>query len=168
VPRIGAVACGLSTATIVEVYELRAEIEAWICRRSVPRLGAAETAELGRLLDEMATAKAAEEWDKFFDLGWRFRETLYSGSTNATAMEVVRSLRARLHTLPQVLRTDPEHIELTMRTYPRLAEAAGRGDAGAVAGLIDEFMIACGDRVVGHFSSTAPVPYPPELRGNPD
>ncbi|MFB9179974.1 GntR family transcriptional regulator [Dactylosporangium sucinum] len=150
-PRVGAVVNGMSRSTITEVYELRAHIEALICRTAVPRLSEADKDRLRALLDQIIALRNGDRIDEMLTTCWEFRETLYRPSTNRTALDLVRSLRTRLHSIPQVLRNDPAHITLAMTFYVRVTQAAIDGDTSAVERLVSEFMIKTGEQVVTAF-----------------
>ncbi|MDQ7903564.1 GntR family transcriptional regulator [Phytohabitans sp. ZYX-F-186] len=151
VPRVGAVVNGMSRDTISEVYELRAHIEALICRSAVPRLTDADKDRLRGLLDQIIALRNANRVDEMLTTCWEFRETLYRPSSNRTALDLVRSLRTRLHSIPQVLRDDPQHIALAMTFYVRVTQAAVDGDTSAVERLVSEFMIKTGEQAVAAF-----------------
>lgn len=155
VPRIGAVVMHFSTETVMDVYEMRAVIESWIYRSSVPALESDDLEQLRLILAEMAVARETGDFDRFFDLGWTFRQTLHSGSTNAVALELVDQLRARLHSLPQVLRDDQDHVDATFASYTRMLEAAERGDGDAAAAEVFSFMQQVGSYVCGRYSEAA-------------
>ncbi|HEY0638581.1 MAG TPA: GntR family transcriptional regulator [Pseudonocardiaceae bacterium] len=155
VPRVGAVVCGVSTATITEVYEMRAHIEAFICRLAVPRLREEDLARLQALLTEIQALHEAGRHDEMYAVCWQFREALYARAGHGTAMELVRSLRARLHTVPQVLRGDPAHHELAVRFYTQVTEACVAGDTRSVEAQVSTFMIRAGEQVVARFRADA-------------
>ncbi|HEY0217300.1 MAG TPA: GntR family transcriptional regulator [Cellulomonas sp.] len=152
VPRIGAVINHFSTETVIDVYEMRAVIEQWIYQQSVPALEQDDLEQLDRLLTGMDEARAVHDYSTFFDLGWTFRQTLHSGSTNAVALELVDQLRARLHSLPQVLRDDDQHVAATSDAYRKMRDAAVRGDGEAVGAVVHEFMLAVGARVCERYA----------------
>jgi len=165
-PRIGAVANGMSRSTITEVYELRAHIEALICRTAVPRLSDEDKQTLRRLLDQIIALRNAGRVDDMLATCWEFREALYRPTTNRTAMDLVRSLRTRLHSIPQVLRDDPEHLALAMTFYVRVTQAAVDGDTATVERLVSDFMIATGEQVVAAFKPGAAT-FSPAASGAP-
>lgn len=155
VPRIGAVVLPFSTETVMDVYEMRAVIESWIYRASVPALEEEELAQLRSLLADMAAAREEPQFDRFFDLGWAFRQTLHSGSTNAVALELVDQLRSRLHSLPQVLRDDPAHVAATYESYQRMLAAAEAGDGDAAGAEVFAFMQSVGAYVCSRYAEAA-------------
>lgn len=152
VPRIGAVVSHFSTETVMDVYEMRAVLEEWIYRQSVPALEPDDLEQLDRLLAEMEQARAARDYDTFFERGWTFRQMLHSGSTNAVALELVDQLRSRLHSLPQVLRDDDDHVAATSTAYRQMRDAAARGDGEEVGAVVHAFMLAVGARVCERYS----------------
>jgi DNA-binding GntR family transcriptional regulator len=155
VPRIGAVVQHFSTETVMDVYELRAVVERWIAIQSVPALEPDELDQLDETLERMRAAEAEHDHDTFFEDGWRFRETLYSGSTNAVALDTVHTLRQRLHSLPQVLRQDERHVAESLDAYAQMAAAARRGDAEEVGRLVSAFMIRVGGYVCERYMDPA-------------
>lgn len=152
VPRIGAVVCHFSTETVMDVYEMRAVIERWIYQQSVPALETDDLVQLDVLLAAMEEAHEAGDHDAFFDLGWKFRQVLHAGSTNAVALELVDQLRARLHSLPQVLRDDDAHATATVNAYREMREAARAGNGEAVGAMVHDFMLAVGAQVCERYA----------------
>lgn len=153
-PRLGAVVNEFSTKTVINVYQMRALIEAWICRESVPALQSDDIEQLKKLLAGMETS-ATDDRDAFFDAGWAFRQTLYSRCTNVLALELVDQLRGRLHSLPQVLRDDDSHVATTLATYRSALADAQRGDGEAVAATIATFMSEVGSYVCTRYATAA-------------
>ena len=70
----------------------------------------------------------------------------------AVALELVDQLRARLHSLPQVLRDDDQHVAATSDAYRKMRDAAVRGDGEAVGAVVHEFMLAVGARVCERYA----------------
>jgi DNA-binding GntR family transcriptional regulator len=150
--RSGAVVNSFSIGTIREVYGLRAVIESWVTRCSVPNLTPDDHSALRQLLQTMDQVQDTDR-PTFFKAGWDFRQRLYSGHPNATAMSMVSLLRARLHSLPQYLRTEQGHVQLTLKAYRALAKAAQSGDADACARLVNDFLTRVGEDMCRMFTA---------------
>lgn len=155
VPRIGAVVSHFSTETVMDVYEMRAVIESWIYQTSVPALEEDDLGQLRSILADMAIARDEPHFDRFFELGWTFRQTLHSGSTNAVALELVDQLRSRLHSLPQVLRDDRAHVDATFDSYTRMLAAAETGNGAAAGAEVFSFMHSVGAYVCSRYAEAA-------------
>lgn len=155
IPRVGAVVNNFSADTVIDVYEMRGVIESWICRESVPSLEKDELGQLEDILSRMTKAAADLDYPTFFSLGWTFRQTIHSGSTNLVALELVDQLRSRLHSLPQILRTDDAHVAATLEAYHEMSRAAALGDGVKVGEVVSEFLVGVGSRVCELFGSAA-------------
>jgi DNA-binding GntR family transcriptional regulator len=155
IPRIGAVVNNFSADTVIDVYEMRGVIESWICRESVPSLEKEEIDQLEVILERMTSAAADLDYPTFFSLGWNFRQTIHSGSANVVALELVDQLRARLHSLPQILRTDDAHVAATLQAYHEMFRAATAGDGVRVGEIVSQFLAGVGSRVCELFGSAA-------------
>lgn len=155
IPRVGAIVNNFSADTVIDVYEMRGVIESWVCRESVPNLEHDELDQLETILASMAQAAADLDYTTFFSLGWNFRQTIHSGSTNVVALELVDQLRTRLHSLPQLLRTDSSHVAATLEAYREMHRAAAAGDGTRVGEIVSEFLVGVGSRLCELFGSAA-------------
>ncbi len=150
--RTGAVVKSFSTATIRNVYAVRSAIESWITRCAVPGLTEADLEAMAQLLPIMRGSAVAES-DRYFEASWSFRQRLYGGYTNPEAIAVVNSLRARLHSLPQVLRRVQMHVDRSLATNENLFELAKEGRADEAAEVMRSFLLDVGEQMCDVFST---------------
>jgi DNA-binding GntR family transcriptional regulator len=155
--RSGAVVKAFSTATIRDVYAVRATLESWITRCAVPELRPADIEAMGSLLPIMRDCAVAES-DRYFDASWSFRQVLYGGYANPEAMAVVDSLRGRLHSLPQVLRREQLHVDRSLATNETLYQLARDREADKAADVMHTFLLEIGEHMCEVFTS---LPTPP-------
>lgn len=152
-PRMGAVVNRFTSQTVLDVYEMRALIESWVCRHSVPNLSDGELMEMRRLLRAMEEASSSGQLRDFFNLSWSFREALYSAASNTVSFELIYQLRGRLYMLPQVLRSDPVHAVATLETYREVLDAANARDSSRVAEIVASFLRKTGREVCEKFAT---------------
>jgi DNA-binding GntR family transcriptional regulator len=150
--RSGAVVKAFSTATIRDVYAVRATVESWITRCAVPGLRDSDIEAMGKLLPIMRESAFAES-DRYFEASWSFRQILYGGYPNPEAMAVVNSLRTRLHSLPQVLRREQLHVDRSLATNETLHQLARESQAEKAAEVMRTFLLEVGEHMCEVFTS---------------
>jgi DNA-binding GntR family transcriptional regulator len=165
--RIGATVRGFSLQTIRDVYAVRATIEGWIVRQSIPNLTADDRAELRALLAAMVDARERGDVIGFFTVGWAFRQALYRGYPNAIALDVVTKMRSRLHSLPQVLRREQSYVDNTMVAYSAVCEHVDRGESDEVAHIIEGLLLGSSERMCQIFADGLSESEPPVGRHSP-
>ena len=88
----GAIVSGLSPRQLMEIFELRAEIEFWLLGLALPHINP-DAIESARTQNELflKTQDPTEAWD----YNWKFHETLYIPADKPFALEHLRQLRSR-------------------------------------------------------------------------
>ena len=88
----GAIVSGLSPRQLMEIFELRAEIEFWLIGLALPHMSSdvIEAAHAQNVLF-LKTQDPIEAWD----CNWRFHETLYIPADKPFALEHLRQLHSR-------------------------------------------------------------------------
>ena len=147
VPRVGSVVNEFTPQTVEHVYVLRAVIERWYVTESVERLSDQASEAMPRLIQLMEDALSQDDYPSFYAYSWRMREILYSSHPNTVALDEVRRLRARLHTLPNVLHSVSDMAEWTLDKHKELVEAALAGKAEEAGRLIVEMLLRSSEMV---------------------
>jgi DNA-binding GntR family transcriptional regulator len=119
-PHRGAIVAELSPDEIAELFELRAQIEPALLRRSAPRLTAADYAELNAMLAEYSEELRAQHVARWGELNTRFHMLLYRHAGRPRSLSFAESLlrSCDLHTRLQLSytngqeRAEIEHTEL--------------------------------------------------------
>lgn len=125
----------LERAQAMEIYEVRATLEAEAARRFAERAGEADLARLQeafRRVDGVARGGDASAYGREID---NFFEVLFSGAGNGTAHELMRSLKARINLLRnRTIRIAPrDRIEGSMAQMRLIVDALTERDAEAAA-----------------------------------
>jgi DNA-binding GntR family transcriptional regulator len=155
--RLGAVVKAFSQQTIRNVYAIRAKLEPWIIRESIPTLSDDARDALRAVQRQIREAGEKGDGEAVFDHGWRFREIAYSGFSNPLAIEIVSQLRQRLHSLPQVLRREPSYLAANIDFYERLTEQIMRNAADEAGETIARFLVESGELMCQVFSRGEPL-----------
>lgn len=91
-PHRGAVVTTLSLDEIAELFELRAEIESDLLRRSIPLMTTADHRRARAILDAYDLALRAGEVAAWGDLNWQFHSALYAASNRQFTLAIVSKL----------------------------------------------------------------------------
>lgn len=146
-PRVGSVANSFTPQTVADVYNLRCVIERWYAAESVGYLTEKARKDLVTILGILEETFDGSDYRRFYSEAWKVREVLYGCHPNSLALGEIRRLRARLHTLPNVLNSLPEMARWARDRHRQLVEAAIAGRSDEVAGLIVELLIRSRDEV---------------------
>lgn len=153
VPRVGSVVNEFTPETVVHVYSLRAVIECWLVAESVRLMTDEVRAELPRIIDQMEAALASNDYPTFYGVTWRLREVLYSCHPNKIAMDEVKRLRERLHTLPNVLHSVPDMAEWTFEQHRKLVDTALDGKAEEAGQYMADMLLRTSELVKAAYES---------------
>jgi DNA-binding GntR family transcriptional regulator len=91
-PHRGAVVSSFSIGEIEELFELRAQIEADLMRRAVPRLTEAVLEDAEAILDAFEAAFTRNDVSAWGALNWRFHATLYAPAERPLTVGIVENL----------------------------------------------------------------------------
>ena len=91
-PHRGAVVSTLSLDEIDELFELRADIESDLLRRSIPRMTDEQFDRATEVLDAFEDALAAGEASRWGPLNWHFHAALYAPAQRNFTMGVLQKL----------------------------------------------------------------------------
>ena len=147
-PHRGAVVSTLSLDEITELFELRADIESDLLRRSIPHMTAEDHARAKEVLTAYETALRTREVATWGELNWQFHSTLYAPSNRQFTL----TLLAKLHQhSDRYLRMQLAltHGERRARDEHRaIAAAVRKSDAPLAARLMRNHIVGAGRSLV--------------------
>lgn len=91
-PHRGAIVSSLSLAEIEELFELRADIEADLLRRAIPKMSREQLDRASHVVEEFQAALRSGEADKWGALNWHFHAALYAPAERNLTMGVLQKL----------------------------------------------------------------------------
>ena len=147
-PHRGAVVSTLSLREIMELFELRAQIEGDLIRRAVPLMSAEDHARAKEILNAYELALRTGEVAVWGALNWQFHSTLYAPSQRQFTLAILgklhqhsdRYLRMQLALTHGETRAKEEHRAI--------AAAAKKGDSALAARLMREHILGAGRSLV--------------------
>jgi DNA-binding GntR family transcriptional regulator len=147
-PHRGAVVSTLSIQEIIELFELRAEIESDLLRRAIPNMTAEDHNRARDILKAYEVALAAGEVSAWGELNWQFHATLYAPANRQFTMSMVsklhqhsdRYMRMQLALTHGEMRAKEEHRAL--------AAAVKKADVKLAVRLMRDHILGAGRSLI--------------------
>ena len=147
-PRQGAIVVDMSVEEVLDVYEIRKVLEAFVVRKITGRLSKSQTADLQRNLAAQRAAKREEDLRKTVQLDMDFHCLLCEYSGNREVQRVMQQLRDKVYRIiVRSVRTQPERTWASIDEHDVIADAVVSGDADRAAHWMERHM-ECGKRFV--------------------
>jgi DNA-binding GntR family transcriptional regulator len=124
----GATVKRLTTAELIEMFQVMAEYEGLSARLSARRMTTAEIAELRSWNEECLARADKEDHDGFYDANNKFHDVIFRGSRNEFLQEESRKLRNRLNAYRRHITTQPRRMQRSVVEHGRIADAIVAGD----------------------------------------
>ncbi|QLF72033.1 GntR family transcriptional regulator (plasmid) [Peteryoungia desertarenae] len=129
----GAVVTALSEPEIVEMFEVRAILEASAIRFSVPHLSESRLSEAQELCDAFANETDASKWA---DLNWRFHSCLYEDAQRPYLVGMIRSVNDRLERYLRIQLSLSHGQSVADREHRDILSLCRAGHADGAADLV--------------------------------
>ncbi len=124
----GATVKRLTTAELIEMFQVMAEYEGLSARLASRRMTTAEVAEIRHWNKECQTLADQENHDGFYAANNLFHEVIFRGSRNEFLQEESRKLRNRLNAYRRHVTTQPRRMQRSVVEHDRIADAIEAGD----------------------------------------
>lgn len=137
----GAIVASLSEPEIVQVFEVRALLEAQAIRLAVPMMTAQDLARADAAELAFAQEPDVSQWAA---RNWEFHSALYTAAGRDFLMTLIRSVNDRVARFLRVQLTVSGGHDLAVREHRQILAACRQGDAETAARLThDHIMGAC-------------------------
>jgi DNA-binding GntR family transcriptional regulator len=127
----GAVVAELSVDEVEELFDLRLRLETWLLELALPRLGAAEMAELDAILEEQRRPDVLPRWG---ELNWRLHETMYRAAARPITLKLLKNIHDKIDRYLRLEITMRQGRDRGLAEHVALVEACRSRD---VAGALD-------------------------------
>lgn len=127
--RQGAMVRSIGGHTLVEMFQVMAELEGLCARLAARRITPAQIARIDAIhlrLEDLATP---DEVDAFYDVNQEFHEAIYEASCNAFLAEQTRRLRNQVAAYRRRVTRMPTRIAATLKEHAAVIEAIRAHDA---------------------------------------
>ena len=141
---------------IVNIFELRIELEAMATRKSVPHLTEEELNNLRTLQTELKEATERSAWKEVDLLNKKFHSTLMSQGSNDRLLAIIE----QLHQVGSIIRIStfsiPGRSLKGIEEHEAILQAASEKDADVAAALIKRHLENARDTLLKHLENIQP------------
>jgi DNA-binding GntR family transcriptional regulator len=161
-PRRGITVNQLSLRDIEQSYQVLGSLEGTALHLAAPRLGGAPVEAMKQLNEEMASAVAVGDFDKFYSCNLTFHDTYLSLSGNEILQHMTANLKRRLYEVPRPPQWIREWEERSVGEHARLVELIEADKIDAAAAFIRDvhWSFAVQEPFIRQFYSSSIEPMP--------
>ena len=144
-PRQGAVVATITVQSLLQMFEVMAELEAMCARLAARRTTPAERAAIKDAHEACKRSAAEADPAAYYEANRAFHETLYAGAHNAYLEDSTRSLRNRLNAYRRFQLHQRGRIAQSLSEHEAVVEAIAAGDAEAAENAMHAHVTIQGD-----------------------
>jgi DNA-binding GntR family transcriptional regulator len=133
----GAVVSGLSPAQLMELFELRAQIEAWLLELAMTSATEADVERATAIAEQLS---ASDDPDEAWDLNWRFHEALYRPAAKPFAVNHLMKLHSQTARYVRMQYAAALNRDAIRAEHEELLALYARKDPAAVEGLREHIL----------------------------
>jgi DNA-binding GntR family transcriptional regulator len=143
----GAVVTSMSEPEIVEIFEVRALLEANAIRLSVPHMTEATLARAQAYCDAFAAETDAARWS---EINWQFHSCLYEDAKRPFLIGMIRGVNDRVERYLRIQLTLSQGKETADREHRQILDLCRRGDAEGAAALVQAHVMRACDSLLAN------------------
>lgn len=123
IPRKGAYVAGITVKDIVDVFEVRAALEALAAGLAAERITEEELEELERSVLMIAEATQTKNIDTIVERDTSFHELIYRASRNQRLIQIVTHLQEQIQRFRTVSLSQPGRTKVAVEEHKKIVEA---------------------------------------------
>ena len=125
----------ISTKDIVDVFEIRAALEALAAGLAAERITDDELEELQQILVQNAKSQSLEE---FIAIDTKFHDVLYRASRNERLVQIISNLREQIQRFRSTTLASPGRMKNTLEEHKRIVDAVSERNVQLAQQLAQE------------------------------
>jgi DNA-binding GntR family transcriptional regulator len=153
IPRKGAYVAGLSLKDIVDVFEIRAALEALAGSLAAERMTDNELEELERLLVRIGECAERKDVEQFVELDTQFHDILFQASRNARLSQMINNLRDQIQRFRATSLAYPGRLKYAFDEHKKIVEALSERNSELVAILAKDHIESAENSFMDAFES---------------
>lgn len=134
----GAAVKRLTTAELVEMFQVMAELEGLSARLSARRMTPEQVEQMRHYNDQCTAMAKALDHEAFFNANNLFHEVIFRGSHNKFLQVESRKLRNRVNVYRRYITFQPRRMQRTVAEHNRIIDAIQSGDEESADRLMRE------------------------------
>ena len=145
-PRRGATVSAPDIPTVMQMFEVMAELEAMCGRLAARRLSPAEEAAIAEALNGCRSAALKGDSDAYYYENEAFHQAIYSASGNNFLVDQVKILQRRMAPFRRIQLRVRDRLTTSLREHEAIVEAIFFGDGEKASRLLREHIAIQGER----------------------
>lgn len=129
----GATVREISPSEVLDLMDIRVALECRALELSIPQMAKSDLDRARAILREYSKGASLAEWSS---LNVRFHQALYEPCGNASLLQMIADLRARLGPFVRLLVTETSGFERPVQEHQDILDACAAGDAGLAIRLL--------------------------------
>ncbi|MFL9825510.1 GntR family transcriptional regulator [Rhodoplanes sp. SY1] len=146
--RQGVVVRKISIATLIEMFQVMAELEGLCARLAARRIAPAQLRDLEAIHARLTAAGRESDVERFYGVNQEFHELIYDAARNAFLAEQVRQLRNRVAPFRRRVTYKPHRFDKTLVEHEAVLAAIRAHDADRADVLMRDHVNLLGDDLV--------------------
>lgn len=145
-PRQGATVASLTVSSLIEMFQVMAELEALCARLAARRMNREQCAAMDLEHEEMIRMVDSDgDPSVFYEANKRFHEIIYVGSQNTFLIDQMRALRTRVAPYRRYITFQPGRMQATIGEHAAIAKAIVDRDPNEAQDRMREHVNLLGD-----------------------
>jgi len=145
------IVAGLTLPQIIELSEMRAVLEAYMLRKSAPKLDKASLDRIRRICDETDTLK--DYGSRWVMKNWKINRTLYARAESQAMIDAVERIHLQIERYARQAGT-AERQRQAAAEHRQIFKAIQRGDYAKAAMLLEQHILHTGEVIRQHRQSS--------------
>ena len=138
IPRKGAYVAGISLKDIVDVFEVRAALEALAAGLAAERITDEELETLERMLVRIGKCIDSEDLQELIEIDTAFHEALYQASRNEKLVQIINNLREQIQRFRSTSLAYPGRMKEALEEHKKIVEAISERKAAQARQLAQQ------------------------------
>lgn len=154
-PRRGMIVAQVTTETIMNMFEMTAELEAMCVRLATWRMTPLESCRLQQLHEASAAMVEASDVDAYDTFNWQFHEGIYRATHNAFMAEQAIALRSRMAAFRRTQLRQEGRLVRSRAEHEEIMTAIFRGDGDEAARRMRQHLLNASGALEGFVATRA-------------
>lgn len=148
----GARVVSLELKDIINLYELRAEIEGYIFRKTVPTLSDADVLKMEKIFSQMANNLEVNDLEKHPELNNKFHSIVYNNCENQVAVDMVHNIKNQVGNYNFKAILIPGRTEETLEEHRNILISAQKRDGELAEKYVKEHISQISDTLSEYYN----------------
>jgi DNA-binding GntR family transcriptional regulator len=152
IPNKGSRVAEISISDVINIYELRINLESMATRKAVPHVTKQVLSQLQSIQSKLSDAVNINEWNEVDYLNQQFHSLLFSAGTNDRLITLVEQLSNYGHMMTISAFAIPGRAQQVVQEHNDILQAVVEGDAEKAGSLMQKHLEVARDNLLAHLN----------------